>query len=155
MPFEKELAEFEVRRARAMAMGGEKKLAERKAQGVLNARERITHLSDVGSFLESGLFAASLRPEARDKSPADGKIAGYARIDGREVAIVSNDFTVMGASSSEVNISKVGRCRAGSLLRLLVLVCRIGRLRGHAQGCNHGRVQRQADLDGDIRRGES
>ena len=36
----------------------------------------------------------------RDKTPADGKVAGFARIDGREVALVSNDFTVLGASSS-------------------------------------------------------
>lgn len=111
MAFEKELADFEARRAKAMAMGGEKKLAERKAQGILNARERIDRLADPGTFLESGLFATSRRPEARDKSPADGKVAGYAKIDGREVTIVSNDFTVMGASSSEVNTSKVGHVK--------------------------------------------
>ena len=40
MPFDKELREHEARRAKALAMGGERKLAERKAQGVLNARER-------------------------------------------------------------------------------------------------------------------
>ena len=122
MPFEKELAEFEARRARALAMGGEKKLAERKQQGVLNARERIDYLADDGTFLESGLFAASLRPEARDKSPADGKVAGYAKVDGREVVVVSNDFTVMGASSSEVNISKVGHVKKVATGRGLPMV---------------------------------
>jgi acetyl-CoA carboxylase carboxyltransferase component len=111
MAFEKELAEFEARRAKALAMGGERKLAERKAQGVLNARERIDALADPGTFLESGLFAVSKRPEMREKSPADGKITGYAKVDGREVAIVSNDFTVMGASSSDVNTSKVGHVK--------------------------------------------
>ncbi len=111
MPFDKELAEFEARRVKALAMGGPHKLAERKSQGTLNARERIERLADAGTFLESGLFAVSKRVEARDKSPADGKIAGYARIDGREVAIVSNDFTVMGASSSEINSSKVGHVK--------------------------------------------
>ncbi len=122
MPFEKELAEFEARRARAQVMGGEKKLAARKAEGVLNARERITYLADEGTFLESGLFAVSARPEARDKSPADGKIAGYAKIDGREVAVVSNDFTVMGASSSEVNTSKVGHVKKVATGRGLPMV---------------------------------
>jgi methylmalonyl-CoA decarboxylase subunit alpha len=34
------------------------------------------------------------------RTPADGKIAGFGRIDGREVGVVSNDFTVLGASSS-------------------------------------------------------
>ena len=111
MAFEKELAQFEARRAKAMAMGGEAKLAQRKAQGILNARERIDLLADPGTFLESGLFGVSHIPQARDKSPADGKVAGFAKIDGREVGIVSNDFTVMGASSSDVNTSKVGHVK--------------------------------------------
>jgi methylmalonyl-CoA decarboxylase subunit alpha len=122
MAFEKQKAEFEARRAKALAMGGERKLAERKAQGVLNARERIEVLTDEGTFLESGLFAVSKRPEAQDKSPADGKITGYAKIDGREVAIVSNDFTVMGASSSEVNTSKVGHVKKVATTRGLPMV---------------------------------
>lgn len=122
MPFDKERAEFEARRARALAMGGERKLTERKAQGILNARERIESLADAGTFLEEGLFAVSSRPEARDKSPADGKITGYAKVDGREVAIVSNDFTVMGASSSEVNTSKVGHVKKVATARGLPMV---------------------------------
>ena len=103
MAFEKHIEELEQRRAKALSMGGANKLAERKAQGVLNARERIDWLADPGTFLETGLFATSNRPEARDRSPADGKIAGYVKLDGRDVAVVSNDFTVMGASSSSVN----------------------------------------------------
>lgn len=122
MPFENEKAEFEARRARALAMGGERKLAERKAQGILNARERIAALADDGTFFEEGLFAVSSRPEARDKSPADGKVTGYAKVDGREVAIVSNDFTVMGASSSEVNTSKVGHVKKVATARGLPMI---------------------------------
>lgn len=122
MPYEDQLSEFETRSAKALAMGGERKLAERKRQGVLNARERIAHLADAGTFLESGLFAVSSVPEARDKSPADGKVAGFAKIDGREVAIVSNDFTVMGASSSEINISKVGHVKKVATGRGLPMV---------------------------------
>ena len=51
--------DFEERAARARAMGGEGKLARRKASGTLNARERIDHLADPGSFTEFGLFAQS------------------------------------------------------------------------------------------------
>ena len=43
----------------------------------------------------------------RDRTPADGKIAGFGRINDRLVAIVSNDFTVLGASSSVVNGKKI------------------------------------------------
>ncbi|MBO9352976.1 methylmalonyl-CoA carboxyltransferase [Bordetella petrii] len=99
------------RRATAYAMGGAERLARRRAQGVLNARERLDALLDAGSFFESGLLATSFRPEARDKTPADGKIAGFGAIAGRPVAVVSNDFTVMGASSSVVNGKKIKHVR--------------------------------------------
>ncbi len=99
--------ELELRRATALAMGGEAKLAKRRAEGVLNARERLDALLDPDSFTESGLFARSIRPEMKDASPADGKIAGFGLVDGRRVAIVSNDFTVLGASSSAINGKKI------------------------------------------------
>ena len=103
--------DFEERAARARAMGGEGKLARRKASGTLNARERIDHLADPGSFTEFGLFAQSAREPDRSRSPADGKISGLVRIDGRPAAVVSNDFTVMGASSSTTNSRKIGHIK--------------------------------------------
>ena len=106
MAFEELFQEYEDRRAKALAMGGPEKLEKRRAAGILNARERIDYLADPGSFMESGLFGTSAAFESdRDKTPADGKVAGYARIDGREVAVVSNDFTVKGASSSAVRVT--------------------------------------------------
>jgi acetyl-CoA carboxylase carboxyltransferase component len=122
MAFESLIAELAEREARALQMGGPDKLAKRKASGMLNARERIDYLVDAGSFLESGLLATSYRPEDRDRSPADGKIAGYAQVDGREVAVVSNDFTVLGASSSPVNGSKVGHMKTVATRRGLPMV---------------------------------
>ncbi len=107
MPFESLLEDLAARRAKAMTMGGEHKLDERRAQGILNARSRLDHLLDPGSFHESGLFAAAERKEMRDRTPADGKITGFGRIGGRPVGIVSNDFTVMGASSSHINSKKM------------------------------------------------
>lgn len=107
MAFEETIAEHQRRRAKALGMGGPERLARRKARGVLNARERLDLLLDPGSFSESGLYATSIRPEMRDRTPADGKIAGFGRIDGRGVAVVANDFTVLGASSSVVNMKKI------------------------------------------------
>jgi methylmalonyl-CoA decarboxylase subunit alpha len=115
--------EFEQRRARALAMGGTERLAKRRANGVLDARARLEALIDPGSFMESGLFGtSSSRPEDRDRSPADGKIAGFARIGNREVAVVSNDFTVMGASSSATNGRKIGHMKRVATSRGLPLV---------------------------------
>lgn len=107
MPFEESLNELNTRKQIALAMGGEKKLAERKASGMLNARERIARLFDPGTFLESGLYAASSRAEDKAVTPADGKIAGFGRIHGREAAVIANDFTVKGASSANINIKKL------------------------------------------------
>jgi methylmalonyl-CoA decarboxylase subunit alpha len=124
MPAKDALKQLEEKNAEALAMGGPEKLAERKKQGLLNARERIDHLVDPGSFTESGRHARSIRAEVRHKTPADGKVAGFARIAGREVAIVSNDFTVLGASSSVVNMKKIrhvkqAACRYGMPLVFL------------------------------------
>ena len=122
MAFEEHNADYERRRHQALAMGGERKLAQRKVEGLLNARERIDMLLDQDTFLEHGRFGVSKYSEMRDKSPADGKVAGYGKVGGREIGIVSNDFTVMGASSSEVNTSKVGHVKKVATSRGLPLV---------------------------------
>jgi acetyl-CoA carboxylase carboxyltransferase component len=115
-------AEFEARRQAAVAMGGAAKLAARRRPGVLDARERLDLLLDPGSFLESGLFATSLVPEDRDRTPCDGKVAGFGTIDGRHVAVVSNDFTVMGASSGAVNGRKIAHMKRTATQRGMPLV---------------------------------
>ena len=110
--------EYEKRRAQALAMGGPKKLEARRAQGLLNARERIDQLVDAGTFIESGLFATS----ANRNIPAEAKVAGYAKLDGRDIAVVSNDFTVMGASSTALNGKKIGQMKRVATQRGLPLV---------------------------------
>lgn len=122
MAFEALIKELDARKQRALAMGGAQKLAERKVQGVLNARERIDRLFDEGSFSESGLFAVSSRPDDKESTPADGKVAGYGRVNGREVAVVSNDFTVKGASSAQINIRKLKQMKAVAKKRGIPLV---------------------------------
>ncbi|MCP5150754.1 MAG: methylmalonyl-CoA carboxyltransferase [Ectothiorhodospiraceae bacterium] len=104
-------------------MGGPEKLSRRRAQGLLDARARIDALIDPGSFSESGLLArSSVEPADRDRTPADGKVSGYARIDGRPVALVSNDFTVKGASSSLTNMRKIAHVKRTATQRGLPLV---------------------------------
>lgn len=107
MPLDDLVREYEQRKAKALAMGGGEKLAKRKAQGYLNARERMAYLLDQDGLQEMGLFATSSRPEVREKTPADGKVTAFGKIDGRRVAVVSNDLTVMGASSAVTNGKKI------------------------------------------------
>jgi len=114
--------EFAEREAAALRMGGPEKLARRKAAGLLDARERLDRLLDAGTFIESGRFTTSANPADRDRSPSDGKIAGFGKIDGREAAVVSNDFTVFGASSGATNGRKIAHMKRVATERGIPLV---------------------------------
>lgn len=122
MGFEQKIDEHQLRRRKVMGMGGTAKLKKLADQGILNARQRVDYLCDPDSFLESGMFATSDRADARDDTPADGKVCGYGRIDGREVAIVSHDLTVKGASSSPINVRKMGHMRRTAVANGMPLV---------------------------------
>ena len=88
--WEATLDDFERRQQRARAMGGADKLAARRAEGRLDARQRIGALLDEGSFTEIGTLAGPV--------PADALVAGVGAIDGRPVAVGAEDFTTMGGS---------------------------------------------------------
>jgi acetyl-CoA carboxylase carboxyltransferase component len=106
------LKDLDERRARAARMGGPEKLAKRKQQGMLNALERLAILTDEGSFIETGLLGASgMFKEDEPETPRDGKVCGFAKIDGRDVAVCVNDFTVKGASTSATNGKKIAHLR--------------------------------------------
>lgn len=119
---QQKLDDLDRRRKAALKMGGEVKLAKRRAKGILDARGRIDHLLDPGTFHEIGLLSTSVMPQDRDRTPADGKIAGYGRIEKREVGVVSNDFTVKGASSSATNGKKIGHIKRVATQRGIPIV---------------------------------
>lgn len=114
--------EYERRKAKALDMGGPERLARQARLGRLNARQRIDYLVDPGSFLEIGMFARGEPQEDWDKTPADGKICGYGRIDGREAAVVSHDITVKSASSSTINVRKMSHVRKSAIANGMPLV---------------------------------
>jgi acetyl-CoA carboxylase carboxyltransferase component len=111
MPHESLLAELEKRKSAARLMGGPKKLARRREQGKLNAQERLDALIDADSFIELGLLGASSIDADVAETPRDGKITGFARIGGRDIGVVVNDFTTKGASTSTTNSKKMGYIR--------------------------------------------
>ena len=112
MPFDKELEDLNNRRTKARQMGGPEKIKKQHDQGKLTARERIDVLLDSDSFLEIGMLNHSDIPGMEEKTPADSKVAGYGKIDGRPVAVVSNDFTVLAATSSRIAGRKEGELKA-------------------------------------------
>lgn len=111
MAHDEMLAELDKRREVASAMGGPNKLARRRKNGQLNAQERLDALVDEKSFFEVGLLGQSSFESDAAKTPRDGKITGFARIDGRDVGVVVNDFTTKGASTGATNSKKIGYIR--------------------------------------------
>lgn len=122
MNFEERMKEFGQKRDYALGMGGEKKLAAKKAAGEINARERVDYLLDEGSFQEVGLFAHSDQAAKEDRSPGDGKVSGFGQIQGRPAAVVSLDITVLGASSANTNAKKMGYIKRMSCSRGIPVV---------------------------------
>ena len=103
------IKELERLRAESMAAGGEKKLSDQHRKGKLSARERIDLLLDDGTFEEFDVLKAS-RGGAMGSSktyPGDGVITGHGAIDGREVFVFSQDFTVIGGSLGEAHAQKI------------------------------------------------
>ncbi len=98
------------KRAQAAAPAGEAAVARQHERGKLTARERVERLLDPGSFVELDAFAVH-RTDAfglDEKRPVgDGVITGYGAIDGRQVFIFSQDFTVFGGSLGEVFAEKI------------------------------------------------
>ena len=108
---EKLLQDVDARRARAARMGGPEKLESRRRRGGTNAIERLGFLVDPGSFIETGLLGASALKADEAATPRDGKVCGFAKIDGRDVAVCVNDFTVKGASTGATNGRKLAHLR--------------------------------------------
>jgi propionyl-CoA carboxylase beta chain len=104
------LHELASRRATARLGGGEARIAAQHAKGKLTARERIDLLLDEGSFEEFDMFVAHRCIEfgMQDQRPAgDGVVTGWGTINGRQVYVFSQDFTVLGGSVSETHAAKI------------------------------------------------
>ncbi|WP_407160066.1 acyl-CoA carboxylase subunit beta [Bradyrhizobium sp. STM 3557] len=102
MVWKPELDELNRREAFAREMGGVEKVKRQHDQGRLTVRERIEGLIDRGSFHEIGAIAGlgeyDERGELKHVTPANC-VFGRARIDGRTVVVVGDDFTVRGGSA--------------------------------------------------------
>ncbi len=98
------------RKDKAKLGGGEAKIKNQHEKGKLTARERVDLLVDTGSFEEIGMFVKHRATDfGLDKInyPGDGVVTGFAKINGRPIALFSQDFTVFGGSLSETHAEKI------------------------------------------------
>ena len=104
------IADLERRRYEAVHAGSAAAVEKQHARGKLTARERVGLLLDEGSFTELDQLARHRAHDfgiAGNRPYGDGVITGTGTIDGRPVAVYSEDFTVFGGSLGEVYGEKI------------------------------------------------
>jgi propionyl-CoA carboxylase beta chain len=104
------LEQLEARRAEARLGGGQRRIDAQHSKGKLTARERLEVLLDEGSFEEFDMYVTHRAVEfgmASQKISGDGVVTGWGTINGRQVYVFSQDFTVLGGSLSETHARKI------------------------------------------------
>ena len=94
----------------AKAGGGQNRIEAQHKKGKLTARERIEVLLDDNSFNEIGMFVKGKSSNHIKEEGAilgDGVVTGYGKINGSNVLIYSQDFTVYGGSLGEEHANKI------------------------------------------------
>jgi propionyl-CoA carboxylase beta chain len=104
------LEDLERRIDEAVHAASVKAVEKQHAKGKMTARERIEKLFDPGTFVELDELARH-RSTAfglqKNRPYGDGVITGYGTIDGRQVCVFSQDFTIFGGSLGEVYGEKI------------------------------------------------
>ncbi len=94
----------------AVHAGSERAIEKQHAKSKLTARERIDELLDDRSFVELDELArhrsTAFGMEA-NRPYGDGVVTGYGTIDGRQVCVFAQDFTVFGGSLGQVFGEKI------------------------------------------------
>jgi propionyl-CoA carboxylase beta chain len=94
----------------ALTGGGADRIAKQHAAGKLSARERIDRLLDANSFVETDRFKTHRCVDFGmdgEKIPGDGVVTGYGLVNGRQVFVYAQDFTVFGGSLSLSHAEKI------------------------------------------------
>jgi acetyl-CoA carboxylase carboxyltransferase component len=109
MSWEKETDEIRRRRDLAKRQGGEEAVKRHHEKGRLTLRERIAALTDDGSFQEMGEGAGVPHFDEAgnlvDFEPAN-YVLGFAKVNGRRVAVGGEDFTLKGGSPNPAGLRK-------------------------------------------------
>ncbi len=96
--------------ARAQLAGGKARVDKQHEAGKLTARERIEALLDEGSFVELDKFVTHRCADfgmQEQKILGDGVVTGHGLVDGRQVCVFAQDFTVFGGSLSGAYAQKI------------------------------------------------
>jgi len=104
------LADLRARKDQAIHAGSDEAVSRQHARGKMTARERIEALLDPGTFVELDLLARHRAVGVGvdvERPYTDGVLTGWGTVDGRQVFVFSQDFTVFGGSLGEVFAEKI------------------------------------------------
>jgi len=110
MSLEEKIKKLDELNARAELAGGAERIERQHAAGRLTARERIELLVDPGTFVEMDRFVVHRCTDfgmEQTKIPGDGVVTGHGKVEGRQVFLFAQDFTVFGGSLSGAFAEKV------------------------------------------------
>lgn len=88
--------------SRAREGGSEKNRKKIKDSGKLLVRERLELLLDDGSYVEDGLLT-----RMEDNLPGDAVVCAYGKVDGREVCVIANDYSVKAGTWGKRTFEKI------------------------------------------------
>jgi propionyl-CoA carboxylase beta chain len=94
----------------AVHAGSERAIEKQHAKGKKTARERVLELLDEDSFVELDELArhrSTAFGMEQNRPYGDGVVTGYGTIDGRQVCVFAQDFTVFGGSLGQVFGEKI------------------------------------------------
>ena len=104
------LVDLAHRHEAAVDAAEENAAARQHPRGKKTARERIAALLDEGSFVELDAFVRHRSTAfglGSKRIPGDGVVVGYGTVEGRQVCVYSQDFTVFGGSLGEAHGQKI------------------------------------------------
>ncbi|MFJ7746093.1 acyl-CoA carboxylase subunit beta [Peribacillus sp. NPDC097295] len=98
------------RRRKVEMGGGDERIEKQHEKGKLTARERIELLVDEGTFVELNPFIKHRNANfgmEKAEGPGEGVVTGYGKVNGRDIYLFSQDFTVFGGALGEMHALKI------------------------------------------------
>lgn len=107
---QEKINELKNRKEKIEESGGKEKIESQHNKGKLTARERILRLLDENTFCEIDAFVEHRCEDFgmdKMKIAGEGVVTGYGKINGRQVCIYAQDFTVIGGSLGQMHAAKI------------------------------------------------
>jgi acetyl-CoA carboxylase carboxyltransferase component len=106
------------RREETLLGGGEDRIEAQHKRGKLTARDRIGEFLDDATFVEHQSYVMGRTTEfgmASKHFRGDGVVTGSGKVNGRQVWLAAQDFTVLGGSLGEMHATRIAEAQRMAL----------------------------------------